>query len=108
MATHQQRDGQRQPQNEFERRPQHAHQLHQPQAAPHILPIRRLKRGDLRLLLRKRPHQPRAGEVLLRLRRNLGEHRLDALEPLLNLAAHVCTSTLASGSGTTQPASGTG
>ena len=73
----------------FQRRPQHAHQAHQLQTARDVFGVLALEALDLRLLLHVGANQPRSGKVLLRLGRDVGEHGLDALEALVNLAAEV-------------------
>ncbi len=69
---------------QFERGPEHAHQAHQLQAARNVFLVRRFEFGDLRPFLRVGADHAHAGEVLLHLRRDLAEHRLDALEALVN------------------------
>src|SRR5450759_1731209 len=73
----------------FQRRPQHAHQADQLETACDVFGVLALEALDLGLLLHISANQPRAGKVLLRLGRNVGEHGLDALETLVNLAAEV-------------------
>ena len=60
-----------------------------PQRAGDVLAIEPLEEADLRLFARECADQPRAGVVLLRLRRDLGEARLDALEPVVDLASEI-------------------
>ena len=89
MSAGQQRDHHRDAENELERGPQHAHQLHQAQCAADILAIEPLEEADLRLLAREGANQPHAGVILLGLRGNIGEAGLNALEALVNLASDI-------------------
>ena len=89
MAAGQQRNHHGDAEDEFERGPQHAHQLHQPQRARNVLAVELLEPADLGFFARKRANQPRAGVVLLRLRRNIGEACLDAFEAIVDLAPEV-------------------
>src|ERR1035441_9696609 len=73
----------------FQRRPQHTHQAHQLETARDVFGVLAFEALDLRLLLHISANQPRSGKVLLRFGRDVGEHGLDALEALVNLAAKV-------------------
>ena len=89
VSADKQRDDHRYAQDELERRPQHAHQLHETQSAANVLVVEPLEEADLGFLSRKGPHQARARVVFLRLRRNVREAGLDALEACVNAAAEV-------------------
>ena len=89
VPARQQRDHHRNAQDEFQRGPQHAHQLNQPQRAGDVLAVEPLEQPDLRLLTRKGTHQTRPGVVLLGLRRDFRKAGLNALEAVVNLAPEV-------------------
>ena len=74
--------------DDFESRPEHAHELNEAEAATDVLPIGRLEGVDLGLFLGEGANEAGGGEVLLGLRGDVGEHGLDALEALVDLAAH--------------------
>ena len=87
MAADQQGDHQAEAEYEFERRPEHGHQADQVQGAPDVLQVGALEGGDLGVLLGKGADQPCAGEVLLGLGGDVGEHGLDALEAPMDALA---------------------
>ena len=64
-------DDHRDAEDEFERRPQHPHQLHEAQCAADVVAIQPLEEADLRLLAREGPDQAYAGIVFLRLGRDI-------------------------------------
>ena len=65
-----------------------------------VLAVEPLEEADLRLFARKGADQARAGVVFLRLRGDVGEAGLDALEAVVNPALpKYCTRMLASGMG---------
>ena len=76
-------------QQRLQRGPEHAHQPHQLQTAPDVLRVVALEAFDLGFFLHIGANQARPGEVFLRPRRDVGEHRLDALEALVDPAAEV-------------------
>src|ERR1019366_4225540 len=73
----------------FQRRPQHTHQAHQLETARDVFGVLAFEALDFRLLLHISANQPRSGKDFLRFGRDVGEHGLDALEALVNLAAKV-------------------
>ena len=87
MAADQQRDHQAEAEHEFERGPEHGHQPDQVQRAADVLLVGGLEGGDLGVFLREGADQARAGEVLLRLGGDVGEHGLDALEAAMDALA---------------------
>ena len=89
VAADQQGDDHRNAEDELQRWPEHAHQLHQPERAGNVLAIERFEEADLRLFARKGTNESRAGIVFLGLRGDLGEAGLDALEAVVNFMAEV-------------------
>ena len=75
--------------HEFERGPQHAHQPYQLQAARYVFLIRGFEGCDLRFFLNVGANHPRSGKVFLRPRRNIGEHRLNSFEAIMNAAPEI-------------------
>ena len=69
--------------DEFEGGPEHGHEADEVEAALYVLDVCGFERGDLGLFLGEGADEAGAGEVLLRLRRDVGEHGLDALEQFL-------------------------
>ena len=59
--------------HEFERRPQHAHQADQLQAAADVFLVGRFEAGDLGLFLGEGADDARAGEILLGAGGDVGE-----------------------------------
>ena len=82
----QQRDDHGDAEDELQRGPQHAHQLHQAQSAADVLAVEPLEEADLRLLAREGADEAHAGVVFLGLRGDVGEAGLDALEAVVDLA----------------------
>ena len=76
-------------QNELQRGPEHAHELHQLEGAGDVLAVEPLEEADLGFLAGKGANQARAGVVFLGLRGDIGEAGLDALEAVVNPAAEV-------------------
>ena len=74
------------PSMSFQRRPEHAHQPHQLETAADVFLVRGLEGCDFGFFLDVGADHARAGEVLLRSRRDVGEHGLNALEALVNAA----------------------
>ena len=89
VAAGQQGDDHGDAENELQRGPQHAHQLHQPEGAGDVLAIEPLEEADLGFFAGEGADQPRAGVVFLGLRGDVGEAGLDALEAVMNSAAEV-------------------
>jgi hypothetical protein len=89
VAPGQQGDDQGDAEDEFERGPEHAHELNQPERARDVPAVESLEEADLGFFAGKGAHQPCAGVVLLSLRADLGEAGLDALEAVVNSAAEV-------------------
>ena len=75
--------------HEFQGRPEHSHQADQAQAAADVFLIGALEGGDLGLFLHVGANDAGAGKIFLGARRNVGEHRLNALETLVNAAAEI-------------------
>src|SRR5208337_934745 len=84
-----QHDDDRETEERFQRRPQHAHQANQLEAACDVFGVLTLEAVDFSLLLHIGANQARPGKVLLRFRRDFGEHCLDSFEALVNLASKV-------------------
>ena len=74
-------------QHEFQRGPEHAHQANQFQAAANVFLVLVFEGRDLGLFLHIRADQARAGKILLRTGGDVGEHRLNAFEALVNAAS---------------------
>ena len=89
VAADQQGDDHGDAEDEFERRPEHAHELNQAQGARDVFAVEAFEEADLRLLAGEGAHQARAGVVLLGLRGDFGEAGLDALEAIVDLAAEI-------------------
>ncbi len=79
----------RQSQHEFQRGPQHPHEPHQLQAARNVFLVCSFKACDLSLFLHIGADQAGSGEIFLCPRGNVGEHRLDSFEALMNAASEV-------------------
>ena len=79
-AAHEEGQHERDTENEFKGGPEHGHQTGEEQRAANVLAVRGLKCGDLGFFLSKGADQAGTGEVLLRLRGDVGKHGLDALE----------------------------
>ena len=88
-SADEQHDDHGQAEHGFQRRPQHAHQPHQLQAARDVFLVGALEALDLPLFLHVGANQSRAGEVLLRAGRDVGEHGLYALEALMNAPSEI-------------------
>ena len=80
MPADQQRDHERNTEDKLERGPEHRHQPSEQQTAADVFLVGALEGGDLRFFLREGADEACAGEVLLRLRGDVREHRLNALE----------------------------
>jgi hypothetical protein len=89
VAAGQQGDDHGDAEDEFERGPEHAHQLHQAQGAGDVLAVELFEEADLRFFAGEGADEARAGVVFLGLRGDLGEAGLDALEAVVNPAAEV-------------------
>ena len=89
VAAGQQRDDHGDAEDELQRGPQHAHELHQAQRAGDVLAVEPLEEADLGLFAGKGAHQPRAGVVFLGLRGDVGEAGLNALEAVVDAAPEV-------------------
>ena len=74
-------------QHKFERRPEHAHQPHQLEAAADVFLVFGFEGADLGLFLHVGADEAGAGKVLLGARGDVGEHGLNAFEALVNAAA---------------------
>src|SRR6185437_2258089 len=86
MAADKQNDDHGNAQHELERGPEHAHQLHEAQPAANVFAVGGVERLDLRLFLSEGANEAGSGEVFLRLRGDVGEHGLDALEAVVDFA----------------------
>ena len=89
VAAGQQGDDHGNAQDEFERGPEHAHELNEPQGAGDVFAVEAFEEADLRLFAGKGAHQAGAGVVLLGMGGNFGEAGLDALEAVMDLAAEI-------------------
>ena len=89
MSADQQSDHEREAKDELERGPEHGHESDEVEAALDVLEIGGLEGGDLGLFLGEGADETGAGEVLLGFGGDVGEHGLDALEALMNLAAKI-------------------
>ncbi len=89
VASDEQRDHQRETEDELKRGPEHGHQTNQMQAAADVFAIGLFEGGDLRFLLGEGANQAGAGEVLLSLGGDVGEHRLNAFEAAVNPVSEV-------------------
>jgi hypothetical protein len=89
VAAGQQGDDHGDAEDELERGPQHAHELHQAQGAGDVLAVEPLEEADLGLLAGEGADEARAGVVFLGLRGDIGEAGLDALEAVVNSVAEV-------------------
>ena len=74
--------------HEFEGGPEHAHEADQAESAADVFPVGALESFDLRFFLGEGANEAGAGEIFLGLGGDVGEHGLDALEALVNPAAH--------------------
>ena len=89
VSSDEQRDHQREAEDELERGPEHGHEADEVEAAADVLLVGGLEGGDLGFFLGEGADEARAGEVLLGLGGDVGEHGLDALEAAVDAGAEV-------------------
>ena len=85
--------------HEFERRPEHGHEADEAEAAADVFLVGGLEGGDLGLFLGEGADEAGAGEVLLGLGGDVGEHGLDALEAVVDAASEVLDEDAGDGQG---------
>ena len=73
--------------HQLESRPKHAHETNEFQAAANVLVVLLFERCYLGFFLDVGANEASTGEVFLRTRRNVGEHRLNAFEALVDAAS---------------------
>ena len=89
VAADEEGDHEREAEDELERGPEHGHEADEIEAALDVLEVGGLEGGDLGFFLGEGADEAGAGEVLLRLGGDVGEHGLDALEAAVDAGAEV-------------------
>jgi hypothetical protein len=89
VSADQQGDDERDAKNELERGPQHSHEAGEEKAAADVLLVGGFKGGDLGFFLRECADEAGGREVLFGLRRDVGEHGLNALEACVDAGSEV-------------------
>ena len=74
-------------QHEFERRPEHAHEAHQAQAAADVFLVVRFEGANVGIFLHVGADQARSREVFLGAGGDVGEHGLNSFEAIVNAPA---------------------
>ena len=100
VAADEEGDHEREAEDELERGPEHGHEADEVEAALDVLEVGGLEGGDLGLFLGEGADEAGAGEVLLGLGGDVGEHGLDALEAAMDAVAEVLDEDRGHGSGT--------